>query len=107
MLIIPRSSNNWQNASCIVSPWDAGDVARVLSIITSTQAPFSIRSGGHDFNKNHSTVEDGVIIDMVNFNDISLSSDKTSITVGAGTRWGAVYQAREYLPIRVLGSPYP
>ncbi|KAI0521217.1 FAD-binding domain-containing protein [Xylaria bambusicola] len=101
------SSNNWQNASCIVSPQDVQDVARVIGIITSTQSPFSIRSGGHDFNKNHSTVENGVIIDMVNFNDITLSVDKSSITVGVGTRWGAVYQALNGTGVSVNGARSP
>ncbi|KAI0409330.1 FAD-binding domain-containing protein [Xylaria palmicola] len=101
------SSNNWQNASCIVAPRDAQDVARVMSIITSTQAPFSIRSGGHDFNKNHSTVEDGLIIDLVNFDGISLSSDKASITVGVGVRWGAVYQALNGTGVSVNGARSP
>ncbi|KAI0850467.1 FAD-binding domain-containing protein [Daldinia vernicosa] len=102
--IVSWSSNCWQNASCIVSPASPKDVAEVLSIVTSTGASFSIRSGGHDFNKNHSSVEGGVIIDLVNLNGISLSADGTNVTIGVGRRWGEVYKALNGTGVSVNGA---
>ncbi|KAI8959966.1 FAD-binding domain-containing protein [Daldinia sp. FL1419] len=102
--IIPWSSNCWQNASCIVSPASSKDVADVLSLITSTNTTFSIRSGGHDFNKNHSNVQQGVVIDLVNLNGISLSADRSSVTIGTGRRWGEVYKTLSGSGVSINGA---
>lgn len=81
---------------------------RVITIVTFTQATFSIRSGGHDFNVNHSNVgQSGILVDMTNFNNISLSADKSAVTVGVGVRWGTVYQALNGTGVSVNGGRSP
>ena len=86
----------------------AEDVARVIKIVTSTQATFSIRSGGHDFNVNHGSVGPaGILIDLANLDQIILSADKRTITVGVGARWGDVYQAINGSGISVNGARSP
>lgn len=103
-----RSSNCWQNATCIIIPESVEDVARVMTIITHTQAAFSIRSGGHDFNVNHSSIgQNGILIDMVNFNQTILSADKRSMTIGVGARWGSVYQTLNGSGVSVNGARSP
>lgn len=79
-----------------------------MTIITSTQAKFSVRSGGHDFNVNHSDIgSTGVLIDMVHLNSISLSADKSNVTIGTGAQWGAVYQALNGTGVSVNGGKSP
>lgn len=103
-----RSNNCWQNSSCIVSPTNTQELVRIMAIIRSTQATFSVRSGGHDFNINHSSVDQsGILIDMVNFNRISLSLDKSTLTAGVGARWGAVYRALNGTGVSVNGAKSP
>lgn len=100
-----RSDNCWQNASCIVSPASTRDVARIMTIISSTRARFSVRSGGHDFNINHSDVNStGILIDMTNLNNITLSIDKSNVTVGTGAQWGTVYKALNGTGVSVNGG---
>ena len=78
----------------MVSPGSAEDVARSMKIIVFTQSTFSISSGGHDFNVNHSSVgQAGMLVGMVDVNQTTPSADKRSMTVGVGARWGDVYRA--------------
>lgn len=108
LLTVFRSNNCWQNSSCIVSPESAEDVAKVMEIITFAHSTYSIRSGGHDFNINHSSVgHAGILIDLVNLNQIRLSIDKKSITVGVGARWGDVYQTLNGSGVSVNGARSP
>lgn len=84
------------------------DVAKIMAIITTTQAKFSVRSGGHDFNVNHSSIDfAGVLIDLASVNDIELSIDKSQVIVGAGARWGAVYRALNGTGVSVNGGKSP
>lgn len=102
------SDNCWQNASCIISPSKAQEVAQLLAIVAATNATFSIRSGGHDFNVGHSSVGmQGLLIDMVNFDSISLHPDKSAVTVGPGVRWGAVYDSLNGTGVSVNGARSP
>ena len=79
-----------------------------MKIITFTQSTFSIRSGGHDFNVNHSSVGDtGILIDMVNFNQTTLSADNRTMTVGVGARWGDVYQSLNGSGVSINGARSP
>ncbi|KAL9051001.1 MAG: hypothetical protein Q9162_006296 [Coniocarpon cinnabarinum] len=103
-----RSSNCWQHASCVIVPQTIQQVAQVLKIVRDNDSKFSIRSGGHDFNVNHSNVgKSGVLIDMVDFNHVSLSSDKQTVTVGVGTRWNAVYNTLKGTGLSVNGGRSP
>ncbi|TGJ86891.1 hypothetical protein E0Z10_g1856 [Xylaria hypoxylon] len=86
------SSTCWLDAACIVSPANATQVARVLSILNQLDTMFSIRSGGHKQNPGYGSIgENGVLVSTANINGLSLSTDKTSIKVGAGNRWQSVY----------------
>ncbi|KAI0425481.1 FAD-binding domain-containing protein [Xylaria sp. FL1042] len=102
------SDNCWQYAGCIFTPSNAGDLAKGMSIITTSQTVFSVRSGGHDFNVNHSSVgHEGVQIDLSSLNDISLGRNKESVIVGVGARWGDVYQALSGSGVSVNGARSP
>lgn len=79
-----------------------------MDIIRSTNTTFSLRSGGHDFNRNHSGIgQSGILIDMVNFNNVSLAADKKTLTVGVGARWGAVYNSLHGTGVSVNGAKSP
>lgn len=91
-----------------MSPSSTSDVSRILNVITATQTKFSVRSGGHDFNVNHSSVDStGILIDLTNFNSINLSADKRNVTVGVGANWGTVYKALNGSGISINGGKSP
>ena len=79
-----------------------------MKIVAFTRSTFSVRSGGHDFNINHSSVgRAGILVDMVNFNQTTLSVDKKTMTVGVGARWGDVYSALNGSGVSVNGARSP
>ncbi|KAI9697354.1 MAG: hypothetical protein M1820_007860 [Bogoriella megaspora] len=82
----------WTNSSCIVSPETPNDVARSLRIITSTNATFAVRSGGHNPNSGFANVgHEGVLIDTVNLNNIVFDNATNTMEIGPGVRFGDVY----------------
>ncbi|SPO04344.1 related to 6-hydroxy-d-nicotine oxidase [Cephalotrichum gorgonifer] len=79
--------------NCFVAPHSASDVSKALKVLRDTKAPFTVKSGGHvPFPS--SNVDTGVVIDLSEINGLTLSADKTVVSVGPGNRWTAV---AEYL----------
>ncbi|KAI4865259.1 FAD-binding domain-containing protein [Hypoxylon rubiginosum] len=76
---------------CIFLPRNADDVAKAIKIISYFQVRFAIRSGGHSPNPGWSSVgPQGILLDLQNLNDVSLSGDKRVASTGPGARWGSV-----------------
>jgi FAD/FMN-containing dehydrogenase len=67
----------------------AEHVAEALALAKRDGLPLAVRSGGHCFAGRSST--EGVLIDVSPLNTISLDADV--LTVGAGARLGAIYDA--------------
>ena len=63
-----------------------------MQIITFTGAKYSTRSGGHNPNPGWASNNGGVLIDLVNMNEFTLSSDGFYVSVGPGNRWKRVYE---------------
>lgn len=77
--------------AAIASCHDAADVAEALAYARERALPVAVRSGGHCFAGRSST--QGLLIDVSPANSISL--DAALITVGAGARLEAIYDALE------------
>ncbi|KAI1266109.1 hypothetical protein F5Y18DRAFT_384608 [Xylariaceae sp. FL1019] len=81
-------------AACVINPDSTEQVATAIQIITKHAAEFSIRSGGHNYNPGFASInETGVLISLSQFDAIDLSDDLSSVKVGSGNRWQAVYEA--------------
>ena len=79
-----------------------------MRIITLFQAKFAIRGGGHNRNVGWSSIGSyGVLIDMYKLNQISLSSDKSVVTMGPGNRWGEVYSYLVGSGVSTIGGRVP
>ena len=76
-----------------------GDVARALA----HEGPFAVRGGGHDFAAHSSTT--GVLIDTRAMRAIHI--DRDTVTVGAGTRLGEIYDALEPYGRTIAGGCGP
>jgi FAD/FMN-containing dehydrogenase len=90
--------------ACRAEPNSAEDVKTILNIVKDAQCHFAIKSGGHSRFKGASNAEGGVTIDLVRLNNIKLSADKKSVTIGAGLRWAEVYRSLETEGLTVLGG---
>ncbi|EGD98144.1 FAD binding domain-containing protein [Trichophyton tonsurans CBS 112818] len=65
---------------------------------------FAVRSGGHSAVSRAASIEDGVMIDMSLFCDVTPSKDGSSVVIGAGARWGPVFEALAAKGLAVAGG---
>lgn len=100
---------------CIVSPTTAQDVSRAVRSLSHTilacdasggndECAFAIRSGGHSTYAGAANIADGVTIDLQGLNDIHVSHDKSTTSVGPGATWGEVYSKLDGLGLSVAGG---
>ncbi len=72
------------------------------------QVQFAVRSGGHSPNPGWSSVtQPGILIDLSQLDDITISDDRKTVTVGPGQRWGNVFAALDPYGISVIGGRIP
>ncbi|KAJ4180251.1 hypothetical protein NW755_011939 [Fusarium falciforme] len=107
---INATSEYWTNAQinarprCFFQPENARDVSVGLQILRHASCSFTIKSGGHGKFYGESSINNGVVVDMVKINHVTVSRKRDSVAVGAGNRWGAVYDMLEPLGLTVVGG---
>lgn len=90
--------------ACSILPADTENVVLAINIVREAGATFAVKSGGHSTYSTGSNVENGIIIDLRQLRDISISADKKSVTVGSGCRFGEVYSKLEDLKLGCVGG---
>ncbi|KAJ8122588.1 hypothetical protein ONZ43_g1256 [Nemania bipapillata] len=92
--------------ACIVSPQSAQDVSHTVKYMTTQGAgcKFAVRSGGHTMWAGASNIAGGVVLDLRSLNTITLSADKATVSVGAGSTWDAVYAQLDPQGLSVNGG---
>ena len=63
-----------------------------------------MKAGGHAAFRGASNIEGGVTIDLANLNQITLSADKSQVSLGPGNRWLDVYTKLERHGLSVVGG---
>ncbi|TEY71249.1 hypothetical protein BOTCAL_0097g00030 [Botryotinia calthae] len=89
---------------CRVTPVSAEDVSTTIQVLKSQGCQFSVKSGGHACFSGASNIENAVVIDLSNLDQIKISSDKTEVSVGAGTLWSNLYPVMDAAKIGVIGG---
>ncbi|KAL2067082.1 hypothetical protein VTL71DRAFT_1506 [Oculimacula yallundae] len=106
LVFYPNSSvYKWENSAeefwsqvqvlaplCVFRPTTAGDVALAVKTLKQSSGPFALRSGGHMGIAGSNNIDNGVLMVMSNMTTLSLSSDKSVLSVGPAYRWGEVYK---------------
>lgn len=69
-----------------------------------TQCKFAVKSGGHAAFAGASNIGNGLTIDLVNLNQISVSADKKETSMGTGLVWFDVYSFLEPQGLTVIGG---
>ncbi|HEY8339503.1 MAG TPA: FAD-binding oxidoreductase [Egibacteraceae bacterium] len=72
----------------VVMAADADDVARTVRIAREEGTDLAVRSGGHSL-VGHSSVDDGIVLDLSGLDEISIDVEGRSAWVGAGVTAGA------------------
>ncbi|KAL4778617.1 hypothetical protein BJX76DRAFT_366114 [Aspergillus varians] len=91
---------------CIVSPTTKEDVSTIINSITESksQCPFAVRSGGHISFGGAANINQGITIDLSSLNSMTLSDDRSTLSVGVGATWGEVYAFLDPLNLSVAGG---
>ncbi len=66
-----------------------------------------MRCGGLSPVPGHSSIEDGVLIDLREMRGIEISEDSKIASVGPGARWSDVYDAIDSRGVTVVGPRLP
>lgn len=98
------STNCWLPAKCFVMLGNAVEVALALRVIRLFGARFVIRGTGHNTNPGWSSIDGGILLDIKSLQTIELASDKTTVSVGPGTTWSAVYEKLETHGLTAVGG---
>lgn len=91
--------------ACIVQPVSAQDVSAVVKILNKyPSVPFATRSGGHDPNVGHATVQDGVLITMTDLAGATYDAANNVAYVKPGGEWNDVIGDLEPSGVTIAGG---
>ncbi|KAI1413521.1 FAD-binding domain-containing protein [Hypoxylon sp. FL1857] len=68
------------------------------------EAQFAVRGGGQQPAPGCANIQDGITVDLSNLAGIEIKNDQSLIEIGAGARWGAVYDKLDGSGIGVAGG---
>jgi FAD/FMN-containing dehydrogenase len=89
--------------AAIFQPTSAKEVANFVKVSKHENIAFAIRGGGQNPNPFCSNIEKpGITLDLALLNKVEVKEG--SISVGAGARWGALYDALDGTGLGVSGN---
>ncbi|KAK9769878.1 putative FAD binding domain-containing protein [Seiridium cardinale] len=95
------SNTELMNPTCVFRPESASDISESISLSRTTETDFAVRGGGHMGIQGSNNIDDGFLVVLSNLTVLELSDDQSTLTLGPGYKWGAVY---EYLASYDLGA---
>lgn len=91
--------------ACIVQPTSAEDVAVVVKALNKyPSVKFAVRSGGHDPNVGHATVQDGVQIVMTDLAGATYDANQDLAYIKPGGEWNDVIEELAPSGVAVVGG---
>ena len=94
--------------ACVVTPGSANDLSKAILVLNVFNTKFATSSGGHTVAPGFSGIGgDGVLLALQNLNNLAISFDKKTMTVGTGNRWGAVYKYADQNGVNIVGGREP
>ena len=101
--------------ACIVRPPDTPQLSKAIAILkreydarsqaeSSDSGLFAVRSGGCNPGLGSATVQDGVVIDLSLFREVTPAADGATVTLGTGSKWLEVYKKLDEKGITVMGG---
>lgn len=101
--------------ACIVRPHDTQELSKAVGILkreldsrSQAGAPitgfFTIRSGGVNPGLGAATVQDGIVIDLSLFSEVTPAVDGSTVTLGTGAKWIDVYKTLDEKGLVVMGG---
>jgi FAD/FMN-containing dehydrogenase len=90
--------------TCVVSTQSAGDVAAAVSVLVESDCQFAIKGGTHAPAAGFANIAGGITIDLSSLNTISLNTDHSVVSVGAGMHWVDVYAYLDQYNLSAAGG---
>ncbi|KAI4150904.1 MAG: hypothetical protein LQ340_003815 [Diploschistes diacapsis] len=95
--------------TCVFKPTSAQDVSKGVEALAVLNyagplCPFAIKAGGHHTVIGIANIHDGVTIDVAGLDEISLSADRSVISLGTGNRWINVSETLDPMNLAVTGG---
>lgn len=97
--------------SCVFTPADTAELSQFIKLVavasgnaSSTPAQFAIRSGGHSLIAGAANMQNGVTVDMRKFNQVVLSEDHKTASIGGGAIFNDVYPQLDPYNVTVQGG---
>ncbi|KAH8590934.1 hypothetical protein B0O99DRAFT_633873 [Bisporella sp. PMI_857] len=76
-------------------------------MLVAANVSFAIRSGGHAPFLGAANINNGILIDMSKFNNLTYDEEKEVAVIGTGMRWGEVYEQLGQYHVAVVGGRVP
>ncbi|KAL2837983.1 FAD-binding domain-containing protein [Aspergillus pseudodeflectus] len=89
--------------AAIFQPKSTEEVSHFLQIIHPLKAPFAVRGAGQQPLPGCANIQDGITLDLGLLTGIEVK-DNGTVSIGAGARWGSVYEALDGKKLGVTGS---
>ncbi|ETS78416.1 hypothetical protein PFICI_10478 [Pestalotiopsis fici W106-1] len=99
------SADSWLSPACIFAPTTAEQMSGAVQILARTGVSFAMRGGGHMPIANAANINSsGVLLSSSGMTQLQLSKDQSTIEIGAGNKWGQVYEYLEPFKLAVIGG---
>ncbi|EGX50845.1 hypothetical protein AOL_s00054g931 [Orbilia oligospora ATCC 24927] len=91
--------------ACVILPESALDVSAAVTILNKyPDVKFTARSGGHDPNIGHATVQDGVLISLGKISGTTYDRNRNVALVKPGGEWNEVIAALNKEGVTIVGG---
>lgn len=99
------TAQSWLGPACVFAPSSAEQMSYAVKALKELNTPFAIRGGGHmPINDTANIDSSGVLISSSGLSQLKLSDDKSTLEVGPGNRWAAVYKHLEPHQLTIVGG---
>ncbi|PVH97244.1 FAD-binding domain-containing protein [Periconia macrospinosa] len=90
---------------CIVMPTSASQVSAAVKILNQyPDVNFAVKSGGHDPNPGHSSIQDGVLIALREIRGTAYDAEKRLAFVKPGGEWNDVISVLDPMGVTLVGG---
>ncbi|KAE8150333.1 hypothetical protein BDV25DRAFT_139898, partial [Aspergillus avenaceus] len=98
------SNTELMSPACVFRPQSSTQLADGIKALVDVDAQFAVRGGGHMGIRGSNNIDNGVLIVMSNLTTLSVSEDKSTVSIGPGHTWGDVYAHLEPYGLTAAGG---
>ncbi|KAH6705264.1 hypothetical protein BKA61DRAFT_492963, partial [Leptodontidium sp. MPI-SDFR-AT-0119] len=98
------STDSWMGPACVYTPSTTAMVTAGIQLLAARDVPFAIRGGGFMPVSNAANIgPEGILFSNTNMTSLNITADNSVVTVGAGIKFGRLYDFLAPLKVIVNG----